>query len=103
MAPGLSRAPSPVAERGVVLSLDEGTTGATAIAVGMDGEVRGKGYEEIAQHYPRPGWVEHDANEIWSAVQLSARRALDSAGASPRDVRAIGITNQRETLVLWDR
>src|SRR5207247_2261312 len=48
----------------VVLSLDEGTTGATAIAVGIDGEVRGKGYEEIAQHYPRPGWVEHDATEI---------------------------------------
>jgi len=65
--------------------------------------VRGKGYEEIAQHYPHPGWVEHDPNEIWSAVQVSARRALESASAKPRDVKAIGITNQRETLVLWDR
>ncbi|HEY3084944.1 MAG TPA: glycerol kinase GlpK [Candidatus Dormibacteraeota bacterium] len=87
----------------VVLSLDEGTTGATAIAVGLDGELRGKGYTEITQHYPRPGWVEHDPNEIWSAVQLSARRALEAASASARDVAAIGITNQRETLVLWHR
>src|SRR5579872_3446983 len=87
----------------VVLSLDEGTTGATAVAVGMDGEVKGKGYREITQHFPQPGWVEHDAEEIWSAVQDSARGALAAAGAGPRDVAAIGITNQRETLVMWDR
>jgi glycerol kinase len=87
----------------VILSLDEGTTGATAIAVGLDGDVRGKGYREITQHYPQPGWVEHDATEIWSAVQASARDALKSAGAEPADVRAVGIANQRETLVLWDR
>ncbi len=87
----------------LVLSLDEGTTGATAVAVGMDGDVRGKGYQEITQHYPRPGWVGHDPNEIWSAVQLSAKRALDDAGAGTRNVRAVGITNQRETLVMWDR
>jgi glycerol kinase len=92
-----------VAERGVVLSLDEGTTGAAAIAVGMDGQVRGKGYAEIAQHYPQPGWVEHDAEEIWTAVQRTAQDALGAAGARPTDVRAIGITNQRETLVVWDR
>lgn len=92
-----------MAERGVVLSLDEGTTGATAIAVGLDGEVRGKGYHEITQHYPEPGWVEHDADEIWHAVQESAHDALDAAHAQNSDVRAIGITNQRETLVLWDR
>ena len=73
------------------------------MAVGTDGQVRGKGYSEITQHYPRPGWVEHDAEEIWSAVQVSARGALDAAGAQPADVRAIGITNQRETLVAWDR
>ena len=92
-----------MADRGVVLSLDEGTTGATAVAVGMDGEVRGKGYSEITQHYPQPGWVEHDAEEIWTAVQRSASDALDRAGAAASDVRAIGITNQRETLVVWDR
>jgi glycerol kinase len=65
--------------------------------------VRGKGYAEITQHFPQPGWVEHDAEEIWAAVQQSARLALDAAGAKPRDVVAIGITNQRETLVVWDR
>jgi len=92
-----------VADRRVVLSLDEGTTGATSVAVGMDGIVRGKGYAEITQHFPQPGWVEHDAEEIWAAVQQSARQALDAAGAKPRDVVAIGITNQRETLAVWDR
>jgi glycerol kinase len=92
-----------VADGRVVLSLDEGTTGATSVAVGMDGIVRGKGYAEITQHFPQPGWVEHDAEEIWAAVQQSARQALDAAGAKPRDVVAIGITNQRETLVVWDR
>ena len=90
-------------DRRVVLSLDEGTTGATSVAVGMDGLVRGKGYAEITQHFPQPGWVEHDADEIWAAVQESARQALAAAGAGPRDVVAIGITNQRETVVLWDK
>jgi glycerol kinase len=92
-----------VDDRRVVLSLDEGTTGATSVAVGMDGIVRGKGYAEITQHFPQPGWVEHDAEEIWAAVQQSARQALAAAGAEPPDVIAIGITNQRETLVVWDR
>ena len=71
--------------------------------MGLDGEVCGRGYAEIPQHYPRPGWVEHDPDEIWSAVEASAARALAAAGAQARDVRAVGITNQRETLVLWDR
>src|SRR6202049_4016504 len=92
-----------MADRAVVLSLDEGTTGATAVAVGMDGQVRGKGYAEIQQHYPQPSWVEHDAEEIWDAVQQTAQGALEAAGARPSYVRAIGITNQRETLVVWDR
>ena len=90
-------------ERGIVLALDEGTTGATAVAVGTDGEIKGKGYREITQHFPQPGWVEHDANEIWEAVLATANEALEAAGARPVDVRAVGITNQRETLVLWDR
>jgi glycerol kinase len=92
-----------VAERGVVLSIDEGTTGATVVVVGLDGEIRSKGYREITQHYPQPGWVEHDALEIWSAVQVATQDALHSARAKPKDVRAVGITNQRETLVVWDR
>ena len=90
-------------ERGIVLALDEGTTGATAVAVGTDGEIKGKGYREITQHFPQPGWVEHDADEIWEAVLATAREALEAANARPADVRAVGITNQRETLVLWDR
>ena len=92
-----------MAERGVVLSLDEGTTGATVVVVGMDGAVRAKGYREITQHYPQPGWVEHDALEIWSAVLAAAHDSLHQAGAKPGDVRAVGITNQRETLVAWER
>ncbi len=87
----------------VVLALDQGTTGSTAIAVGLEGQVRGRGYREITQHYPRPGWVEHDPEEIWQSVCAAAAAALQLAGVSPRDVRAVGITNQRETLVLWDR
>ena len=86
-----------------MLSLDEGTTGATVAVVGMDGAVRARGYREITQHYPQPGWVEHDALEIWSAVQSAAQDSLREAGAKPADVRAVGITNQRETLVAWDR
>ena len=87
----------------VVLALDQGTTGSTVVAVGLDGGVRGRGYREIPQHYPRPGWVEHDAEEIWESVRSAAAEALAAAEAGPGDVRAVGITNQRETLVLWDR
>ena len=86
-----------------MLSLDEGTTGATVVVVGLDGAVRAKGYREITQRYPQPGWVEHDALEIWLAVQSAAQESLHTAGPRPNDVRAIGITNQRETLVAWDR
>ena len=92
-----------MADRPVVLALDEGTTGATAIAVDLAGEVVGKGYREITQHFPKPGWVEHDPEEIWTAVEATAAQALLAAGARPSDVRAVGITNQRETLVVWDR
>src|SRR3989475_8689749 len=88
---------------GFVLALDQGTTGSTALVVDPEGGVRARGYAEVPQHYPRPGWVEHDPEEIWSAVELSAHAALEAANAKPSDVRAIGITNQRETLVLWNR
>jgi len=88
---------------GIVLALDQGTTGTTVVAVGEDGEPRGKGYREIAQHYPRPGWVEHDPEEIWQSVLGATGDALKAAGAAAPNVRAVGITNQRETLVLWNR
>jgi len=87
----------------VLLALDQGTTGSTVVAVGTDGLVKGKGYREIGQHYPQPGWVEHDPAEIWRSVQEAGADALRAAGATARDVRAVGITNQRETMVLWDR
>ena len=83
-----------------VLAIDQGTTGSTCLMVGADGRVAGRGYREITQHYPRPGWVEHDATEILERTLAAARDAVSQAGATPT---AIGITNQRETIVMWDR
>jgi glycerol kinase len=83
-----------------VLAIDEGTTGATCLMIGDDGEVAGRGYREIPQYFPAPGQVEHDALEILECVRMAARDAIDAAGAAPS---AIGITNQRETIVLWER
>ncbi len=85
-----------------VLTIDEGTTGVTALVVSDEGRIVGRAYSEFTQHYPQPGWVEHDANEIWAVTQRVARTALAAAGADA-DVRALGITNQRETIVVWDR
>jgi glycerol kinase len=86
-----------------VLALDQGTSGSTALLVDGDGRVRARGYAELPQHYPQPGWVEHDPEEIWSTTVVAAQSALASAGATGRDVAAIGITNQRETTIVWDR
>jgi len=86
-----------------VLAIDQGTTGSTALILDHGGEVRGRGYAELPQHFPRPGWVEHDAGEIWQSVRAAARSALRAARAEGRAVIAIGITNQRETTLLWER
>jgi glycerol kinase len=86
-----------------VLALDQGTTGTTALVVDAAGRVRGRGYAELTQHYPRPGWVEHDPEEIWTTVEDAARAALGAAGVSGAEVAAVGIANQRETTVLWER
>jgi len=86
--------------RDCVLAIDQGTTGSTALVVSAEGAVVGRGYREITQHYPRPGWVEHDPDEIWRKTLeaiLDARRAAGSAR-----LVAVGITNQRETTVVWD-
>jgi glycerol kinase len=88
---------------GVVLAVDQGTTGTTVLVFDHDAEVRGRAYTEVTQHYPRPGWVEHDAEEIWRGVRRLTGAALADAGVRPAAVRAVGITNQRETTVLWDR
>src|SRR5437763_4839605 len=83
-----------------VLAIDQGTTGTTALVIAADGRVAGRGYQEITQHYPHPGWVEHDAEEILERTLQAAREAIAASGVRP-DV--IGITNQRETVVLWHR
>jgi len=85
-----------------VLAIDQGTTGSTCLVVAADGRILGRAYSEFSQHFPRPGWVEHDAAEIFDVTARVAREALEAAGAEA-DIRSIGITNQRETLVAWDR
>jgi glycerol kinase len=84
-----------------ILAIDQGTTGTTCLVIDAHGEVSGRAYSEFTQHYPRPGWVEHDAGEIWDVTVRVAREALAAAGV--RELAGIGITNQRETVVLWDR
>ena len=86
-----------------VLAVDAGTTGVTALVIDEAGAIVGRGYREFEQHFPRPGWVEHDADDIWTAWQAAANDAIDDAGATVAEVAAIGITNQRETTVVWDR
>ena len=91
------------ASRDILLAVDEGTTGVTVLALDGRRRIVGRAYREIRQAYPRPGWVEQDGQEIWDATRLTMRAALRSARRGPRDVAAIGITNQRETTLLWDR
>jgi glycerol kinase len=86
-----------------ILALDQGTSGSTALVVDAEGVVRARGYAEMPQHYPQPGWVEHDAEAIWSTTVQAAASALARAGLQGRDVAAVGITNQRETTLVWDR
>lgn len=83
-----------------ILALDQGTTGSTALVIARDGRVIGRGYREFSQHFPRPGWVEHDPEEIIRVTLEAAREAIAAAREMPI---GIGITNQRETVVLWDR
>ncbi|MDP9484934.1 MAG: glycerol kinase GlpK [Actinomycetota bacterium] len=86
-----------------VLAIDQGTTSSRAIVFNHDSATVGEAQQEFTQHYPRPGWVEHDANEIWDVTLGVMREAIQDAGVSPEDIAAIGITNQRETVVMWDR
>lgn len=86
-----------------VLAIDQGTTGTKAVVVKADGTVAGSASTEFRQYYPRPGWVEHDPEEIWRSAQTTAEQALRKAWVRPGELAAIGITNQRETVVVWDR
>src|SRR6201982_3885004 len=84
-----------------ILAIDAGTTGVTALVVTPEGAIAAKGYQEFAQHFPQPGWVEHSPEEIWQATLEATRAVLKSHDAA--DLTALGITNQRETILLWDR
>jgi glycerol kinase len=84
----------------VILAIDQGTTGTTCLVFDADAQLAGRAYREFEQHFPRPGWVEHDANDIWETTRAVAHEALEDAGASA--LQAIGITNQRETVCVWD-
>ncbi len=86
-----------------VLAIDQGTTGTTALVIGHDCSVLGRAYSEFTQYYPEPGWVEHDAEEIWRISLDVAERAVASADVEGAELAAIGLTNQRETTVIWDR
>src|SRR4030095_15073644 len=86
-----------------ILALDQGTTSSRAIVFDAAGAVRGVAQQEFRQHFPQPGWVEHDATDIWATQSGVMYEALVKAGIGSRDVAAIGITNQRETTVVWDR
>jgi glycerol kinase len=88
---------------GFLLSIDQGTTGSTAVLLSPTGAVLARANHEFPQHFPRPGWVEHDLEEIWRSVAGVVAEAVERAGVVPADCLGIGITNQRETTVLWDR
>lgn len=88
---------------GYVLAIDQGTTSTRAILFGEDRAVVATGQEEFRQHFPRSGWVEHDPSDLWSTTAATCREAMERAGVRAGEIAAIGITNQRETVVLWDR
>jgi glycerol kinase len=87
----------------LILAIDQGTTGTTCLVVDEQLRTRGRGYAEVDQHYPQPGWIEHDAEQIWRSVEAAAAAAVADAGVDPRDLVALGIANQRETTLVWER
>jgi glycerol kinase len=86
----------------LILAIDQGTTGSTCLVFDSDGQIAGRSYSEFQQFFPRPGWVEHDAEEIWEVTRRVAIEAIVDAGIQGGELDAIGITNQRETVVAWD-
>ena len=87
----------------LLLAIDQGTTGSTALVMDTVGTTIGRATREFAQHFPEPGHVEHDAGEIWQSVLDAVKGALQAAGVPGDRIAAIGITNQRETTLVWDR
>ncbi|HEX5609459.1 MAG TPA: glycerol kinase GlpK [Solirubrobacterales bacterium] len=86
----------------MILAIDQGTTGTTCLVFDGEGRIAGRAYSEFEQHFPQPGWVEHDASEIWEVTRRVGAEAIAAAGIDGADLEAIGITNQRETVVAWD-
>ncbi len=86
----------------MILAIDQGTTGTTCLVFDAEGRITGRAYSEFEQHFPQPGWVEHDAGEIWTTTRRVAIQAITDAGIQGAELDAIGITNQRETVVAWD-
>ena len=86
-----------------ILAIDQGTTGSTALLIDHSGRVVQRAYAEITQHYPHPGWVEHDPAEIWQISQSLMAQAINAASLDAESLAAISITNQRETTVIWDK
>ena len=86
-----------------LLALDQGTSSSRSIVFDARGRIVAMAQREFRQIYPQPGWVEHDAHEIWQTQLDTARQALERAGLTGRDITALGITNQRETTVVWNR
>lgn len=86
-----------------ILALDQGTTSSRAIVYDAQLRALASAQKEFTQHFPQPGWVEHDASEIWASVLATAREAIEKSGVAAQDIASIGITNQRETIVVWDR
>jgi glycerol kinase len=86
----------------MILAIDQGTTGTTCLVFDAEGQVAGRAYSEFEQHFPRPGWVEHDAGEIWEVTRRVAIQAITDAGIQGAELDGIGIANQRETVVAWD-
>ncbi len=104
MDPTRPKWPGPVSDsRDLVLAIDQGTTGSRALVIDRAGRILSTAYREFRQHFPEPGQVEHDAEEIWTSVRDTTAEALEAAGAATERLAAIGITNQRETTVVWDR
>jgi glycerol kinase len=87
----------------LLLAIDQGTTGTMCLVVDEELRPRGRGYREVAQHFPRSGWVEHDPEELWESVLGAAADALADAGIAASELQGIGLTNQRETTIVWER
>ena len=86
-----------------ILAIDQGTTSTRALIFDADMAPVASAQQEFPQHYPQSGWVEHDASDLWSSTAATCRAAIEKAGVSPDQIAGIGITNQRETTLIWDR